>query len=265
MTYKIITDYLTPNKYSRPGTKIKQIKGLVIHWFANPKSSAKANRNFFENRKHGKTGFGSAHELIDLDGTVYLALPEMEMGYHVGSKTYTKEALSKLSSYPNNCTYGIECSHLDWDGTMTDDTYNSLVERCVTLCKKFSLNPLEDLWLHQEVVGWKDCHRWFVNNPKAWTEFKQLVNAKLNPPKVVEQPKPVEKVVTEIEEDEEQMKLIDYHWAMIRKVFVGAREKGFLENDKWERKATEKSLTKSEAIFLMLVLFGRKVLGLKID
>lgn len=178
--YKVIKDYLTLNKYSRPGRKIKKIKGIVIHWVANPKSSAKANRNFFENRKYGKTKYGSAHEIIDLDGTIICCVPENEMTYNVGSKVYTKLALKKLSHYPNDCTYGIECTHLDESGKMTDETYNVLIKRVVDLCVKYDLKAgiNGDVWLHKEVVGWKNCHKWFVDNPKLWHEFLDIVEEK---------------------------------------------------------------------------------------
>lgn len=184
MTYKIIEKLLTPNKYSRPQNRLIGVRGVVVHWVANPNSSAEANRNFFENRKFGKTGYGSAHYIIGLNGDVIRCIPENEMAYHVGSETYTKEALSKLSTYPNNCTIGIECCHVDWNGKMTDATYNTLVELATDLLKKYKLTA-DDLWLHKEVVGWKDCHKWFVDHPDEWKKFKELVREKLNPKKVV--------------------------------------------------------------------------------
>jgi N-acetylmuramoyl-L-alanine amidase len=178
MAYKIIEKLLTPNKYSRPQDKLIGVRGIVIHWVANVGSSALANRNYFENRKYGKTGYGSAHYIIDLDGDVIRCIPENEMAYHVGSKTYTKEALSRLSTYPNNCTIGIECCHVDWNGKMTDATYNTLVELAADLLKKYKLTA-DDLWLHKEVVGWKNCHKWFVDNPDEWVKFKELVREKM--------------------------------------------------------------------------------------
>ncbi|WP_427340663.1 peptidoglycan recognition protein family protein [Caloranaerobacter sp. DY30410] len=179
LEYRIIENYITPNKHSRPQKPLKNIKGIVIHWVANPKSSAKSNRDYFENRKYGKTGYGSAHEIIDLNGDIILCIPDNEIAYHVGSKIYTKEALERLSSYPNNCTYGIECCHLDWEGNMTKETYNSLVERLADLCLKYNLDPLKNIWLHKEVVGWKDCHRYFVRNSLAYEKLKEEVKMKL--------------------------------------------------------------------------------------
>ncbi|MBO8161056.1 MAG: N-acetylmuramoyl-L-alanine amidase [Thermosipho sp. (in: Bacteria)] len=173
--YKTVEMWLTPNKYSRPQKPLKEIKALVVHWVANPKSSAKSNRDYFENRKYGKSSYGSAHEIIDLNGDVILCIPDSEIAYHVGSKTYTREALEKLSNYPNNCTYGIECCHLDWEGNMTKETYNTLVERLADLCLKYNLDPLKDIWLHKEIVGWKECHRYFVRNPLAYKKLKEEV------------------------------------------------------------------------------------------
>ena len=175
MAYNLIESWITPNYYSRPEYVLitETPKGIVIHWVANPMSSAIANRNFFENRKYGNNSYGSAHEIINLDGDIVLCIPENEMAYHVGSSTYTDKALEKLSDYPNDSTYGIECTHIDWDGLMTEDSYNTLVERCADLCIKWNLKAgvNGDIWLHYEVVGWKDCHRYFVNNTDKWHEF----------------------------------------------------------------------------------------------
>jgi N-acetylmuramoyl-L-alanine amidase len=175
--YKIIEKYLTPNKYSRPQIPMKNIKGIVIHWVANPNTSALANRNYFENRKYGLTKilYGSAHEIIDLNGDIITCIPKNEIAYGAGSKTYLPIAIQKLGTYPNSCTYHIECTHIDWDGTMTDVTYKSLVNRCANLCFEYNLNPLVDLWLHEEITG-KLCHRWFVDNPDKWDFFKKKVN-----------------------------------------------------------------------------------------
>lgn len=177
---KIKDMLLTPNNYSRPQNKIS-VKGIVWHWVANPNTSAEANRNFFDNRKYGKTGYGSAHYIIGLDGEIVRCLPDNEMGYHVGSKTYSEDALKELSSYPNGTTIGIECTHTDWDGTMTDETRKSLIELTAELCKKYDLGA-DDIWLHQEVVLWKDCHRWYVNNPVEFKNDKDAVAKLISKP-----------------------------------------------------------------------------------
>ncbi|MCR8982694.1 peptidoglycan recognition family protein [Brevibacillus laterosporus] len=113
--------------------------------------------------RHGECQ-GSAHYIIDLNGDILRCIPENEMAYHIGSTTHTASALKRLGAYPNNCTIGIECNHIDMNGKMTSETDQSLVDFCVQLLKRYNLTE-NDLWLHKEVVGWKVCHRWFVNNP----------------------------------------------------------------------------------------------------
>jgi N-acetylmuramoyl-L-alanine amidase len=188
---KVIEAYLTPNQYSRPQTPLVAVKGLVVHWVANPGSSAMANRNFFENRKNGNDGYGSAHDIIDLNGDLIRCLPYDEMAYQVGSsqpyapgtnQIYTPKAWEKLNThasnvqpYPNNCTIGVECTHIDWDGTMTNETFETLLIWCVENLMKYNLT-VDDLYLHKEIVGWKDCHMWFVKNPDKWDAFKRDVD-----------------------------------------------------------------------------------------
>lgn len=165
---KVVQAYLPAS--AQTGKSLTKKKGIVIHWVANPNSKAISNINYWKRLSSGV----QAHDVIDLDGTVYNAVPYNVMCYHVGSKVYTKDALAKLSTYPNNCTVGIECTHIDWTGKMTDATYATLVEHTADLCKKFDLTE-KDLWLHWSVVGWKDCHRWFVNNKAEWTKFVNKV------------------------------------------------------------------------------------------
>ena len=76
---------LTINDYSRPGRKLKSVLGVVLHWTANPGVSAESNRDFFESRKEGNLGAGSAHYVIGLFGEVIRCIPEDEMAYHCGS------------------------------------------------------------------------------------------------------------------------------------------------------------------------------------
>jgi N-acetylmuramoyl-L-alanine amidase len=169
---KIIEDFLTPNKYSRPQHELKNVYGLVIHYVANPMSSAKANRDFFESRKDGSKNFGSTHYIIGLDGEVIRCVPETEVCYHVGAKKYIPGIKYMLGKNPNFTTIGIECCHIDWTGKMTDETYQSLVELTGYLTQKYNLMEI-DLYLHYNITG-KDCHRWFVKNKDEWNKFKHL-------------------------------------------------------------------------------------------
>ena len=180
---QIIHDFLTINEYSRPGTTLKEVLGVVLHWTANPSANAKENRDFFENRKTGMGGYGSAHYIIDQDGTIIAAVPEIEVAYHCGSnkrdpasgKFYTDEARRRFGNYasennsPNNCTIGVELCPIDNAGNFTDATINSAIELCADILKRYNL-PVTALTTHHDVVGWKDC-------PKLWTEKPALFEA----------------------------------------------------------------------------------------
>jgi N-acetylmuramoyl-L-alanine amidase CwlA len=179
----ITQNFITPNNWSRPQTKLKGIKGVVIHWVANPGSSAEANRNFFDRRKSGTSGFGSAQFIVK-GKTIIQTMNTSEMAYHVGSTVYTSSALRNLSSYPNNCTIGIEMCHNDWTGKPDAETYKTTIELAAKLLKDNGLNE-SHLWTHHQVVGWKDCHRWYTNNPSEWVKMVQdvgtLVKGKIPP------------------------------------------------------------------------------------
>lgn len=183
--YNIIESLLTKSRFTRPKTK-SDIKGIVVHWVANPNSTAIGNRNYFESLRFGQKSsngsyiYASAHEIIDLNGDVIVCIPDDELAYHAGSRTYTNDYWDKYGISPNKCMYGIECTHIDWTGKMTESTYDSLINRCARLCMKYSLDPFTDIWTHKEVVGWKDCHLWFVNNPNDWKLFKQNVQSKID-------------------------------------------------------------------------------------
>lgn len=172
----IITKLLTPNKYSRPQIKLNsKIKGIVVHWTASPQGRNQGVWNYFERRKSGKTGYGSAHFIVDLDGAIWNCIPTNEMAYHVGSTTYTANAKKLLGTYPNDCTIGIEFCILDNRGKMNELTWQKGAKLVAYLLEKFNLN-IDNIWTHQEVVGWKDCHRYFVENPNEYKRFKNDVS-----------------------------------------------------------------------------------------
>lgn len=180
---QIIHDFLTINEYSRPGRKIKEVLGVVLHWTANPDANAQQNRDYFESLKTGAAGYASAHYIVDQNGLIVAAVPEYEIAYHTGSsrrdpasnKFYTDEARQRFGHYasevnsPNNCTLGVELCPLDAAGNFSDATINSAAELCADILKRYGLG-VEALTTHHNVVGWKDC-------PKLWTEKPQLFEA----------------------------------------------------------------------------------------
>jgi N-acetylmuramoyl-L-alanine amidase len=169
--------FLTKNKYSRPGVLLKDVKGIVVHWVANPGTSAMANRNYFEGLKDqvppDNKRFASAHYVIGLQGEIIQCVPDKEVCYHVGADTYTNESLRRLSSCPNNCTVGIELCHPKADGRFNEATLQSCRELVSHLLSKYGLGK-EDVWRHFDVTG-KVCPKYFVEHTDGWDAFKASI------------------------------------------------------------------------------------------
>lgn len=189
---QIVHDFLTQNEYSRPGRNLREVLGVVMHWTANPAANAKQNRDFFEARKAGTNGYGSAHYIIDKNGIIYAAIPENEIAYHCGSsdkdpmsgKVYTDEARRRFGRYaseyssPNNCTIGIEMCPRDANGNFTDATISAAVELCADICKRYELTA-QAITTHHNVVGWKNCPKLWTDKPALFEAFKLSVADKL--------------------------------------------------------------------------------------
>ena len=156
-------DFLDFNPYSRPGTKMKRINGIVIHYVANPGTTAKQNRDYFASLKD-QTGekkiSASSHFIIGLDGEIIQEIPIYEVAY-------------ATSKEKNKDTVSIECCHPDETGKFNDQTYASLVKFTALLCKELGLTE-KDVIRHYDATG-KDCPRYFVAHEDAWKQFLQDV------------------------------------------------------------------------------------------
>lgn len=147
---------LTVNEYSRPGTATDGIRGVVVHYTANPGSTAQDNRDYFENLKDTHDTKVSSNFVVGLEGEIIQCIPTDEVAY--------------ASNERNQDTVSIECCHPDETGKFTEDTYQSLVELVAFLCGKFDLG-MDDVIRHYDVTG-KNCPKYFVENEDKWQEFK---------------------------------------------------------------------------------------------
>lgn len=173
------THFLTVNEYSRPGKPLLQVNGVVWHWVANPGTSPEENRNFFENRKEGKTGYGSAHYIIGIDGEILQCIPEAEMAYHVGADKYLKAAIDMFGPYPNGTTIGIELCHPEWNGKFTEETKDSCAVLTTEICKRYHLRPCTNIVRHFDVTG-KICPKWFVEKEDEFIALKGKVQSMMD-------------------------------------------------------------------------------------
>lgn len=155
---------LDVNEYSRPGIPLKKVKGIVVHYTANPGTDAMANRNYFNNlprineKKEEKT-YVSSHFVIGLDGTIVQCIPTAEIAY--------------ASNDRNQDTVSIECCHKNKSGKFTKETYESLVNLTTYLCLKFHLTE-KNLIRHYDITG-KICPKYFVDYPESWEAFRKQV------------------------------------------------------------------------------------------
>ncbi|MBS6194744.1 MAG: N-acetylmuramoyl-L-alanine amidase [Clostridiales bacterium] len=154
---------LDVNEYSRPGTALKEIKGIVIHYIGNPGTSAQANRDYFQGLKDAHLTKASSHFIVGLEGEIIQCVPSTEISY--------------ASNERNKDTLSIECCHPDETGKFNESTYESMVSLTGWLCDRFGLTS-EDVIRHHDVTG-KICPKYFVENEDAWAQFKADVNARI--------------------------------------------------------------------------------------
>lgn len=161
----VTEDLLTVNQWSRPGTPLEEINGIVIHYVGNPGTTAQANRNYFESLSTGKDGtYASSHFVVGLEGEVLLCVPLTEEAYTSNSR--------------NGDTVSIEVCHPDDTGEFSTVTYDRVVELTAWLCREFRLDPERDVIRHYDVTG-KLCPLYYVENPEAWDAFLSDVSAEL--------------------------------------------------------------------------------------
>ncbi len=152
--------FLTPNKYSRPQIKLEKVTKIAVHYVGNPRSTAKNNRDYFENLKDTHATYVSSHFVIGLEGEIIQCIPLDEWSY--------------CTNQANGYSISIECCHPDSTGKFNTATENSLAELCAYLCGKFGLTA-DDIIRHYDVTG-KKCPLWYVNHPEDFAALKSRVS-----------------------------------------------------------------------------------------
>lgn len=160
---EISVQLLDVNDYSRPGTEVDSITGIVIHYTANPGSTAQQNRDYFNSLQDGHGASVSSHFVVGLEGEIVQCIPTQEVAY--------------ASNERNHDTVSIECCHPDSTGKFNQETYISMVRLTAFLCAKYDLDA-EAVIRHYDVTE-KNCPKYFVENEDAWKLFKADVDAAL--------------------------------------------------------------------------------------
>ena len=151
----VTVDLLPLNQFSRPGTPLEQVNGVVIHYVGNPGTTAAQNHSYFANLAQTGETYASSHFLVGLDGEIIQNVPLNEIAY--------------CSNQRNDDTISIECCHPDDSGVFTPETYDALVRLTRWLMEEYRLDSSQVL-RHYDVTG-KICPRAFVEDPAAWAQF----------------------------------------------------------------------------------------------
>lgn len=150
-------ELLTPNEYSRPQTALSQVNGIVVHYTANPGTTAEQNRSYFESLAETGETYASSHFVVGIDGEIVQCIPCNEIAY--------------ASNDRNDDTISIECCIADETGKFSDATYQSLTQLVTWLMGRYGLTT-KDVIRHYDVTG-KNCPKYYVEHPDAWDQFHQ--------------------------------------------------------------------------------------------
>jgi N-acetylmuramoyl-L-alanine amidase len=123
-------------------------------------------------------------------------MSENEVAWHCGSKTidpvsgkmYTDWTRAVLGEYatndkgrtPNYCTVGVEMHAIDAGGRFSDETMLAALDIGVLVCQLHSLDPIRQVTTHHQIVGWKDCPRWWTSHPEQFGKFKDALRGQLS-------------------------------------------------------------------------------------
>lgn len=162
---------LTVNDWSRPGELCDTITNVVIHYLANPGTTAQQNHDYFESLKDNweliesgqitedEAVSMSANFVIGTEGEIIECVPPGEIAY--------------ASNSANHYSVSIENCHLDDTGMFTEATYESLVKLTAYIVDMYGLER-DDIIRHYDVTG-KMCPLYYVEHEDKWEEFKDNV------------------------------------------------------------------------------------------
>lgn len=145
-----------------------QIKYLVYHYTANDGDTDEANANYFQNN----IVEASAHYFVD-DNSITQSVPDDYVAWSVGGSKYANTNGGKFHEICTNYnSISVELCDNVRNGVydFTPNTLNNAVELGRMLMKKYNI-PIDHVIRHYDVTG-KICPKPFVENERAWLEFK---------------------------------------------------------------------------------------------
>ena len=144
----------------------QKIQYLVIHYTANNGDTAKGNCNYFKSPNKN----ASAHYFVD-EKEVWQSVEDNNTAWHCGTKRQYYHTKCR-----NENAIGIElCSRKTNLNTFyfKDETIKNAIKLTKQLMVKYNI-PIENVIRHYDVTH-KNCPAPFVENIKAWDNFKNML------------------------------------------------------------------------------------------
>ena len=158
-------EFIRKNIFSRPDVSRRKINNIVLHYVANPGSSAEGNRNYFDSLADQDSQKGgtstSSHFIVGLEGEVIQCIPINEIAY--------------ANAPRNEDTLSIEVCHPDDTGKYSDATYESVVRLTAWLCTQLKFKS-SDVVRHYDING-KLCPKYYVEHEEEWKQLRKDIDA----------------------------------------------------------------------------------------
>lgn len=158
-------EFIRKNIFSRPDVSRRKINNIVLHYVANPGSSAEGNRNYFDSLADQDSQKGgtstSSHFIVGLEGEVIQCIPINAIAY--------------ANAPRNEDTLSIEVCHPDDTGKYSDATYESVVRLTAWLCTQLKLKS-SDVVRHYDING-KLCPKYYVEHEEEWKQLRKDIDA----------------------------------------------------------------------------------------
>lgn len=178
--------FVPVNKYIRPGTKLRGVKKVVIHWTANPGGTAAGHYTYYsevlprQNNEAVAQGrkpiYSSAHIFVDPIEAICI-IPLNEVTFHANENyTYVNgkpyRGVEALKPNANLLSVSVEMC-VEKDNTISPKTINRAIVVVKDLCTMFKLTQ-NDIVRHFDVTR-KPCPYPFVKEPELFNQFKRQV------------------------------------------------------------------------------------------
>lgn len=165
-------DFISKNKYTRPGDKLKGVQGIVIRQAGTPGIKVESVRNYL-NKGGSGSGREGFHILIDKRSTVCV-VPLDERVNHSGKNQFTP-----LGSDANAVTISVGIAP-ESNGKFADETLARAIAVVAELANRYGF-PTEFIKRGYDIDGEKNPIEW-AENQFLYSSFIGIVNYQKNQP-----------------------------------------------------------------------------------